>query len=390
MADAPGRARTRVLMLVDSLYDGTGGAERFAVGLATALPPERYEVAVCATRTAEGSLPAALDAAGVRQFALGRRGRFDVLPFGRLARHLRRARIDVLHCHKFGSNVWGTLIGRAAGVPVVIAHEHTWSYEGRPLRRFLDGRVVGRLAHRFVAVSEADRRRMVEIEHVPEERTLTIPTGYVPRTEPAAGDLRAELGVDDGTPLVGTVAQLRPQKALEVLIEAVARLPEELGSARLVIAGEGPSRPELEQAAARLGVAERVHLLGTRTDVGAILDALDVAAMSSDFEGLPLFAFECMASGTPLVATNVGGLPEVIDDGETGLLVPARDPAALASALERLLRDPALRERLAAAARERVRDYELPAIAARFGRLYDELLAESGVSARGPAATSRG
>jgi len=390
MAEAPGRARTRVLMLVDSLYDGTGGAERFAVGLAAALPPERYEVAVCATRTSEGSLPAGLEAAGVGQFALGRRGRFDVLPFGRLARHLRRARIDVLHCHKFGSNVWGTLIGRAAGVPVVIAHEHTWSYEGQPLRRFLDGRVVGRLAHRFVAVSEADRRRMVQVEHVPEERTLTIPTGYVPRTEAAGGDLRAELGVDDGTPLVGTVAQLRPQKALDVLIDAFARLPEELGSARLVIAGEGPSRADLEQAAARLGVAERVHLLGTRTDVGAILAALDVAAMSSDFEGLPLFAFECMTSGTPLVATNVGGLPEVIDDGETGLLVPARDPAALASALERLLRDPALRERLAAAARERARDYELPAIAARFGRLYDELLAERGVSGRGPAATSRG
>src|SRR6185436_7651557 len=119
--EAPGRARTRVLMLVDSLYDGTGGAERFAVGLAAALPPERYEVAVCATRTSEGSLPAGLEAAGVGQFALGRRGRFDVL-----------------HCHKFGSNVWGTLIGRAAGVPVVIAHEHTWSYEGQPLRRFLD------------------------------------------------------------------------------------------------------------------------------------------------------------------------------------------------------------------------------------------------------------
>src|SRR6185436_9649888 len=315
--EAPGRARTRVLMLVDSLYDGTGGAERFAVGLAAALPPERYEVAVCATRTSEGSLPAGLEAAGVGQFALGRRGRFDVLPFGRLARHLRRARIDVLHCHKFGSNVWGTLIGRAAGVPVVIAHEHTWSYEGQPLRRFLDGRVVGRLAHRFVAVSEADRQRMVQVEHVPEERTLTIPTGYVPRTEAAGGDLRAELGVDDGTPLVGTVAQLRPQKALDVLIDAFARLPEELGPARLVIAGEGPSRADLEQAAARLGVA----------------------AMSSDFEGLPLFAFECMTSGTPLVATNVGGLPEVIDDGETGLLVPARDPAALASALERLLRE---------------------------------------------------
>ncbi len=389
MAEPSGAGRTRVLMLVDSLYDGTGGAERFAVGLAGALPSERYEVSLCATRTLEGSLPAALDAAGVRHFALGRRRRLDVLPFVRLARFLRRNRVDVLHCHKFGSNVWGSLIGRAARVPVVVAHEHTWSYEGQPLRRFLDGRVVGRLAHRFVAVSEADRRRMVEIEGVPPERTLTIPTGYVPRTEAGLGDLRAELGVDAGTPLVGTVAQLRPQKALDVLITAFARLPAELAAARLVIVGDGPSRAELERVAADLGVSERTHFLGTRTDVAAVLTALDVAAMSSDFEGLPLFAFECMANGTPLVATRVGGLSDLIEDGRSGMLVPPRDPGALAAALAELLADPARREAIAAAARERARGYELPAIAARFAELYDSLLAERGVSGRAPSATSR-
>ena len=99
---------------------------------------------MCTIRGAEGSLVDALDAAGVSHFELGRRGRFDLLPFGRLARFLRNGNVDVLHCHKFGSNVWGTLIGRAARVPVVLAHEHTWSYEGQPLRRLLDGQLVGR------------------------------------------------------------------------------------------------------------------------------------------------------------------------------------------------------------------------------------------------------
>lgn len=388
MADSGAARRTRVLMLVDSLYDGTGGAERFAVGLATALPPDRYELFMCTTRSAEGSLVEALDAAGVSHFALGRRGRFDVFRFGRLVRFLRRQRVDVLHCHKFGSNVWGTLIGRAARVPVVIAHEHTWSYEGQPLRRLLDGQLVGRLADRFIAVSSEDRRRMIEVEGVAPERALTIPTGYVPRPNDPDGDLRGELGLTADAPVVGTVAQLRPQKALDVLIKAFARLPRDLAAARLVIAGDGPSRAALERLAADLGVADRVQFLGTRTDLTTIFGGVDVAAMSSDFEGLPLFAFECMAHRTPLVATSVGGLPDLID-ARSGALVPRRDPDALADALAKLLRDPALRESIADAAEQRLGGYRMTAIAARFAELYDTLLAERGVSARAPSTTTR-
>jgi glycosyltransferase involved in cell wall biosynthesis len=388
MAEPGAPRRTRVLMLVDSLYDGTGGAERFAVGLATALPRDRFEAFMCATRSAEGSLVEALDAAGVPHFALGRRSRFDVLKFGRLARFLRRQQVDVLHCHKFGSNVWGTLLGRAARVPVVIAHEHTWSYEGQPLRRLLDGQLVGRLADRFVAVSNEDRRRMIEIEGVRADCAITIPTGYVPRATEDGGDLRGELGLGPGTPVVGTVAQLRPQKSLDVLITAFARLPADLAAARLVIVGDGPSRAALEHAASGLGVAERVHFLGTRTDLTTILDAVDVAAMSSDFEGLPLFAFECMAHRTPLVATAVGGLRDLID-GRSGVLVPPRDPNALAAALGDLLRDPARREAIAATAEERLEGYGMDAIARRFAELYDTLLVERGVSGQAPSATIR-
>jgi glycosyltransferase involved in cell wall biosynthesis len=369
--------RPRVLMLVDSLYDGTGGAERFAVGLACALPRERFEVSFCATRTAEGYLVRDLEAAGVRQFALGRSGRRDVAAFRRLARFLRHERIDVLHCHKFGSNVWGTLIGRACRVPVVLAHEHTWSYEGQPLRRLLDGQVIGRLATRFVAVSNADRERMIAVEGVKPAKAIVIPTGYIPRAQAVDGDLRAELGIPAGVPVVGTVAQLRPQKALDVMIDAVARARREVPDLRLVIVGDGPSRAELEGLAAR-GLGDAATFLGTRTDVPAILAGIDVAAMSSDFEGLPLFAFECMAAGTPLVATRVGGLPDLIEDGRNGLLVPPQDPDSLARALVALATDPSRRAALAAAAGARAAEFTIDAIAARFADLYDALLADRG------------
>lgn len=365
-------------MMVDEVSDRAGGAERLAARLAAELSRERYDITLCATRGIDGSLGEELDAADLRLLALERTGRFDLVPLARLARFLRSERIDILHAHKFGSNFWGTLIGRLCRVPILIAHEHTWSYEGNPLRKFLDGRVIGRLATRFVAVSSADRKRMIEIEHVPAEKVTVIPTAFIPRPSGGGGDLRAELGIPDGVPVIGTVARLRPQKALTVLIEAFAELAGSHPSCRLVIVGDGECRGKLEMAAQSAGVLERVHFPGQRTDIDTVLEAFDIAAMSSDFEGLPLFVFECMAHRVPLVATDVGGLRDAVDNGRTGVLVPPRDPAALAEALGRLVDDDELRRGLAEAAAERMGDFTMERAVQRVGELYDRLLSEAG------------
>jgi glycosyltransferase involved in cell wall biosynthesis len=383
------QARRRVLMLVDHLNEG--GGERFAAGLAVHLPRDRFEVTVCTSRHPPGPLRAEVEAAGIRHVGLDRRGRFDVARLAGLVRLLRRERFDVLHAHKFGSNLWGSLFGRACRVPVVVAQEQTWSYEGRPLRRFLDGRVIGRLAHAFVAVSSADRERMIDLESVPRAKTIVIPNAYVPRPG-GGGDLRAELGLRSDVPLVGTVCIHRRQKALEVLLEAFAVVTGRLPEARLAIGGSGPETEGLERLAAQLGLGDRVRFIGRRRDVDAVLRGLDVAAMSSDFEGTPLFALECMANGVPLVATAVGGLPDVVMDGETGLLVAPRDPAALAGAIEALLRDPDRRARMGEAARARLAGFTIERAAERFAALYERLLAggpveeAGGLSAPRPAA----
>src|SRR5207247_4425495 len=163
-------------------------------GLATHLPRERFEVSVCATRAVlPGPLVEALDAAGVPHVAMNRRSKWDLLRMRRLATLLRGGRFDIVHAHKFGSNVWGTLLGRACGVPVVIAHEHTWSYQGQPVRKWIDGRVVGRLATRFVAVSHADAARMVADEREPREKASVLPTGYLPRPRTPRTKLASEL-----------------------------------------------------------------------------------------------------------------------------------------------------------------------------------------------------
>jgi glycosyltransferase involved in cell wall biosynthesis len=363
--------RLRVLFLIDKISD-SGGAERFTLGLATHLPPDRFELWVCSTRSAEPAAVRILEAAGVHHLSLGRRGKCDIHRLGGIVRLHHRHRFDVLHSHMFGSNVWGTLIGTACRIPVIIAEEHTWSYEGEPLRRWLDGRVIGRLATRFVAVSDRDAERMVTVEHVPPEKVLMIPSAYVPR--PASDtDVRTELGLEPDTPLLAAVAVLRPQKALSVLLDAIPSVLQAHPRAHLVIAGDGPCRDDLQSQTRLLGVVEQVHFLGLRTDVESILRSADVAIISSDYEGTPLVAYECFANGTPLVATAVGGLPAMIDDGVTGRLVPPQSPEALAGALNDLLADPEMRRRLADAAARSSVNVHIDEVAQRFSTLYEQL-----------------
>jgi glycosyltransferase involved in cell wall biosynthesis len=373
---ATGSKRLRVLFVVDHASEA-GGAERFATGLAVHMPRERVTPWVCSTRSGRAAGISWLAENDVPHVSLGRESKWQMHRLAGLVRLLRRERFDVLHAHKFGSNLWGTLTGRACGVPVVIAHEHNWSYDGDPVRVFLDGRVIGRLATRFLTVSRSSAERMITLERVPAEKVSVMPTAYIPHTTRTGTDLRVELGIEPDAPVIGVVAVLRPEKALDVLLDAHALLLTRLPEARLVIAGDGRIRRALEAQIQRLGTGRAVHLLGVRHDVDDILRQVDVAAMSSDWEGMPLFVFECMAAEKPLVATAVGGLPEIVQDGKTGLLVPPRDPAALAEALQTLLTQPQVGRTLAAAAASRLHKYSIDAVANEFADLYERLVEDA-------------
>jgi glycosyltransferase involved in cell wall biosynthesis len=364
-----GDERIRVVMLIESLDYDPGGAERLVVAIATRLPADRFDVTVCTTRAVDGELIEGVRAAGIRHLALDRTTRLDLLAWRRLVRFLREQRVDLVHAHMWGSSFWGCLLGRACGVPV-IAHEHTWAYRGKPYRRFLDGYVIGRLATVFLTVANKDL--MVEWEHVPADKVELMPNPYIPRPR-AEGDLRAELGIEADAPVVGTAARMRPQKALEVLIDAFARVSRELPRARLVLAGDGPCRTRLERRVGESGLGDRVTFLGMREDIDVVLRALDVAAMSSAFEGSPLFGFECMANEVPLVATAVGGLTDVFEHDRTALLVPPGDSEALAAAIVSLLRDPARRHRIAAAALAELDQYSVERVVERYVRLYERI-----------------
>lgn len=384
MADSIADGRLRVLTLVDGI--GTyGGGERLARQIATHLDRSRFESSLCVTRWQptpedEAQLEELRDS-GVAFLGLERGSRFALQPWRKLAAYMREWGADVLHSHKIGSNIWGALLAPRVKVPVFVAHEHTWSYEGKPYRRWLDRYLIARRADAFIAVSEEDRRRMIEIEHIPAAWTRFIPNGIPapPAPDPRC-DLRAELGIGPKQPVIGVVATLRPQKALDVLLRTSARLRERFPELRVLIVGAAEEPGEdvrLHRIAAELDLERTVFFLGDRRDVYGLLGIFDVAVLSSDFEGSPLSVLEYMNVAKPVVATRVGGVPDIVVDGETGLLVEPQDPEALAVAIGTLLSDPELAARMGEAGRTRCRrEFSIEATARRVGDLYEELLAE--------------
>jgi glycosyltransferase involved in cell wall biosynthesis len=292
----------------------------------------------------------------------------------RLRRIVRGA--GVVHTHTLAAaNVLARLAARRAGVPV-LSHlhiENRFRPATEPVLRRLDNATAR--GARLVAVSE-DTRRAYERQGYPAGRIEVVYNG-VDEPPPANGDIRAELGIPAGAPLVGEVARLCDVKGQRELIAALAQVPD----ARLVLVGDdleqgGAFRASLERDAERIGVRDRVVFTGYRADARALLGELDVLALPSWTEGLPLVVLEAMASARPVVATPVGGTPELVEAGETGLLVPPRDPDALAGALRRLLGDPDLRRRLGEAGERRVRErFTLDAMCARVLAIYDELAA---------------
>jgi glycosyltransferase involved in cell wall biosynthesis len=377
--------RPHVLTLIDVI--GHGGAERVAEQLVLQTDPARYRRTVCVTRSLDhltGGAPEIsrrrLEQAGVDVVFLNRSTRLDLRSLWKLSRLLRSRHVDLIHAHKFGSNVWAAVLGRLLNVPVVIAHEHTWSFEGQLLRRLIDRHVVARLCDAVIAVSEADRRRMISTVKMPSRRVVLIPNGIPDddgRGDPNA--IRRELGWGADVPVLVQTAVLRPQKAIEVMLAAMAVLRVRHPAARLLIVGPGDPEP-LRAEAVRLGVASVVSFLGPRDDIADILAAADVGVLSSDFEGMPLAVLEYMAAGLPVVATDVGGLPQLIDDGETGFLVPRRDPEALAQRLGMLLDDSSLAARMGERAMaEQHRRFSSDSMGRCVFALYDRLLRFKGV-----------
>jgi glycosyltransferase involved in cell wall biosynthesis len=356
----------RVCFLIDELT--TAGTETQILALIRHLDRSRVRPHLCLLR-GEGERSRALEPAdcpvlrlGVRRLA--RPATF--LPLLRLARFLRRERIDVLQVYFPESTYFGTLAGWLAGVPHLVRTRNNLGYWMTPLHRRL-GRLCNRFARLTVANSEACRRAVVADEGLAPGRVVVLENGVDLERFPPPPDP----GAADGARRVGVVANLRPVKGLDVFLRAAALVGECHPDVTFAVAGEGELRPDLERLAAGLGLKDRVTLPGAVADVPGFLAGLRVAVLPSHSEGMSNALLEYMAAGKAVVATAVGGNTGLIEDGVHGLLVPADDPVRLAEAVGRLLSDRDLAARLGQAARRRAeQQYSRAVMVRRFEAFY--------------------
>jgi glycosyltransferase involved in cell wall biosynthesis len=363
------------MTLTDRPFE-VGGAEALARTIAARLDPARFDRVLCATRHDPLNLRVdpTVAAAGVHVLSLERGSRADIAAWWPLVSFLRDHRVDILHTHKFGSNLWGTLLGRLAGVPVIIAHEHTWSFEGQSLRCLLDRSVIGRAADVVLAVSREDVRKMVDVERIDPNRIRFIPNGIAPKSPDHGSDIRAQLGISSTAPVIGCVGNLRPQKALHHLVECASILVREFPDVRVLVVGGGSDEARIRSLVRHRDLLDTVLLLGDRTDVPDILAGLDLAVSTSDWEGSPLAVMEYMAAGLPVVATRVGGVPDLVTPDVNGLLVEPGDVQGLAREIAGLLRDPKRRAVMGANGRRRQRlEFDINLMLRRLELLYEEL-----------------
>lgn len=290
----------------------------------------------------DGALVGEARRRGIETFVMHKHPGFDFRLIFTLRRLLRREGIDVLHSHNFSPLIYGSLAARLCGIGTVNTRH------GRAALRTHG--LIWALTDRVVAVSEDSRRELMRHNRIRPDKVRVIVngidlTGYKPAT-PSARERRGELGLPEDVPLCGIVARLSPEKDHRTLLLAVDALRKAGSAAHLAIVGGGPLEGELKTLVQSLGLSARVHFLGFRSDVAQLLPLFDLFVLSSTEEGVSLTLIEAMAAGLPIVATRVGGNPEVVVDGETGLLVEAGQPAALAAAIESLLGDPEIRSRM--------------------------------------------
>ena len=376
----------RVLLLIKGL--GAGGAEQLLVNSIPYLDRTRFDYEVAYFLPTKNDHVASFERAGIPVTCLGTRTQLDPRVIRRLADFIEARRFDVLDVHLPYPGVVSRLAARTPRRPALMYTEHSLSVQ----RRLSHGRIVafamnvatyGRNDH-VVAVSEdtgRDVRRFTR-RRVP----LTIVRNGIPldefRRDPARERAaRGDLGVPDDAVVVGHVAKMVSKKRQFDLLEAAQLVLRERPDVHFVMAGQGPLRARLEERATALGIAGNVHFAGFVDDIVATMAAFDIFVLTSMHEGLPTVTIESLALGVPVVATRVGGTPEVVDHGVSGILVPPRRPRQVADAIRRLVDDEALRTQMGARGAEIVRErFSIRRRVACIEALYADLLDDRSVA----------
>jgi glycosyltransferase involved in cell wall biosynthesis len=324
----------------------------------------------------------------------------DFVTVVKLYRLMRRERPHVVHTHTAKAGFVGRIAARLAGVPVVLHTFHGHVFHGyfspAKTRLFLRiERLGARLSTRIITISPRLREEIAQFGVTGSERIEVIPLGFelemFASQARGAGDFRRSLGLPAAATLVGAVGRLVPIKNIPLLLEAVALARQEDPDIRVVLVGDGALREELEVEAEALGLGQAVIFTGWRHDLASVYADLDAVVISSHNEGTPASLIEAMATGCPVVSTRVGGVPDLIADGETGRLVPPGEREALAAALLELFREQERTARMAELAQRQVLErHQVRRLVADVDRLYRQLLTAAGHPRPAALSSNRG
>jgi glycosyltransferase involved in cell wall biosynthesis len=375
------RAVTIRVLHVDT-EKGWRGGERQTLWLAAEMAKRGHE-SVVAARLGE-PLAARASAAGLSVIDCRPVSELDPRAAWRLRREILARRFDVVHAHTAHAVAIGAMATLGTGVPLVVARRVDFPLRGNAGTRWKYGR-----AARIVAVSNAVANVLVA-GGIARSRIAVVPDGVDLRrtVEPATAATLAACGVAPNRPLVVQVAQLVGHKDPVNFVRAMAYANRGHTKLQALLVGDGPLRPEVTDEIKRLSLVDVIHLTGFRDDADSLLAAASVACLSSREEGMGSVLLDAMAFGRPIAATIAGGIPEVVVDGESGLLAERENPEALGAAIARLANDRALADRLAEGGRRRVREFSVERMTDRTIAIYERVTAESDASKTDRASTA--
>jgi glycosyltransferase involved in cell wall biosynthesis len=348
------------------------GVKRLFGWMIPRFDPTRFDVSLVSLRKRDLS-EETLDALGIDITYL-HKSRFDPATLPALLKIVDRKKIDVLHLHGYGATTFGRMAAGLRGIPAIL-HEHA-NLTDTPWFQKVADRALERYTDIAIAVSRSTADFVINARLISPEKVKVVYLGAPVeefgrfRTDAEVAETRRQLGIGPGDFAIGTVTRLHESKGNSYLVDAARRVLDQRPHARFFLVGEGPLRESLEAQARGLGMGDRFVFVGFTRDVAAVLDGFDLSVFPSLWEGTPLTVFEALAAGKPIVATDADGLLDVLNDGRDARIVPKRNVTALAEAIVDLLDHPDERARLATAARETARRYDITSFVRKMERLY--------------------
>lgn len=357
-----------------------GGIQQQILSIVRVYDKEKFNPIVCCFGP-RMELGKEIEKAGIDFVALNRKryNKFSVGIIVDLYRVMKERNIHVLRTHKYRANLYGRIAGKLAGVPVIVASEHN-IYRNEKEKRFLrriTNKILSIVTDKMVTVSDAIRKDILRYDRFPPSKIMVLHNGVdTERFKPGTNyrDIRRQFAISKDDVVIGFVGRLVINKGLNYLIEAVALLKKSF-NVKLLIVGDGSLMEELKKMAKNKGLEESVIFTGMRRDITDILSSIDIFVLSSIKEGFPNSLLEAMAMGKPIVATAIGGIPEIIQHGANGLLVQSADIEGLAAAIKTIIDNPLMAQRIGRAARDFIeKNYSIDATVRKWETLYRQIL----------------